>query len=260
VVWSVFATPELSMDLRKWCFPIVGCITYRGYYDQKAADHYALGLRRDGLEAYVAGIPAYSTLGYFDDPLLNTLSTCRRRTGAADLPRTGASGGLRAQRHGVQRIICHGGGDGRRRALARAGRSPEVRASYQIYDKRRRQFRTMLLGARDQLVELYRSPLDDDAKRQGKARIFDELRQTYANLKKDEWGGYSGYDRWFEQPLTNAHLAAVATYQQWVPAFTALLAQCDGDWDRFYAAARKIGDLPPAERDAALRWRRPPPR
>jgi predicted aminopeptidase len=72
VVWSVFATPELSMDLRKWCFPIVGCITYRGYYDQKAADHYALGLRRDGLEAYVAGIPAYSTLGYFDDPLLNT--------------------------------------------------------------------------------------------------------------------------------------------------------------------------------------------
>jgi predicted aminopeptidase len=96
---------------------------------------------------------------------------------------------------------------------------------------------------------------------QGKARIFDELRQTYANLKKDEWGGYSGYDRWFEQPLTNAHLAAVATYQQWVPAFTALLAQCDGDWDRFYAAARKIGDLPPAERDAACAsWRRPPPR
>jgi predicted aminopeptidase len=143
------------------------------------------------------------------------------------------------------------------RWLAQEG-SPEVRASYQVYDKRRRQFRAMLLDTRDKLVALYRSPLDDNAKREGKARIFDELRQTYANLKQDEWGGYSGYDRWFDQPLTNAHLAAVATYQQWVPAFTALLAQCDGDWERFYAAARKIGDLSPAERDAALRKLAPP--
>ena len=259
VVWSVFATPELSMDLRKWCFPIVGCITYRGYYDQKAADHYALGLRRDGLEAYVAGIPAYSTLGYFDDPLLNTF---------VYLPEGELA---RLIFHELAHQVVYVRNDtafnesfatavetaGVERWLAQEG-SPEVRASYQIYDKRRRQFRTMLLGAREQLVELYHSPLDDGAKRQGKARIFDELRQTYANLKKDEWGGYSGYDRWFEQPLTNAHLAAVATYQQWVPAFAALLAQCDGDWERFYAAARKIGDLPPAERDAALRKLAPP--
>jgi len=258
VVWSVFATPELSMELRKWCFPIAGCITYRGYYDQHDAEHYAQGLRHDGLEAYVAGIPAYSTLGYFDDPLLNTF---------VYLPEGELA---RLIFHELAHQVVYVRNDtafnesfatavetaGVERWLAQEG-SHESRATYQVYDKRRREFRAMLLDTRDKLVALYRSPLDDDAKRQAKAHIFDGLRQTYAGLKA-EWGGYSGYDRWFDQPLTNAHLAAVATYQQWVPAFTALLAQCGGDWERFYAAVRKIGDLPPAERDAALRKLAPP--
>jgi len=142
------------------------------------------------------------------------------------------------------------------RWLAQDG-SPDARASYAIYDARRRQFRAMLLSTRDKLVTLYKSPLDDAAKREGKASIFDGLRHDYAALKT-EWGGYTGYDRWFDRPLTNAHLAAVATYQQWVPAFTALLAQSGGDWEKFYTAVRRIGDLPPAERDAALRRLAPP--
>ncbi|MNT08625.1 hypothetical protein D3C72_1433730 [compost metagenome] len=140
--------------------------------------------------------------------------------------------------------------------LAQAA-SADARASYQIYDSRRRDFRAMLLHTRDKLVALYRAPLDEEAKRQGKARIFSELREDYAQ-KRAAWGNYSGYDRWFDQPLTNAHLAAVATYQQWVPAFTALLARSGGDWTRFYAEARRLGDLPPAERDAALRRLAPP--
>ncbi|MDT6960671.1 aminopeptidase [Cupriavidus sp. SZY C1] len=258
VVWSVFATPELSMDLRKWCFPIVGCITYRGYYSQDDAEQYAQGLRRSGFETYVAGIPAYSTLGYFDDPLLNTFVYQPEGELA------------RLVFHELAHQVVYVRNDtafnesfatavevaGVERWLAQEG-SADARASYRIYDGRRRQFRTMLLGTRDKLVTLYKSPLDDEAKRQGKARIFDELRQEYAALKT-EWGGYTGYDRWFDQPLTNAHLAAVATYQQWVPAFTALLAQSGGDWTRFYAAARQIGDLPPAQRDAALRQLAPP--
>ncbi|SDD78864.1 Predicted aminopeptidase [Cupriavidus sp. YR651] len=258
VVWSVFATPELSMDLRKWCFPVVGCITYRGYYAQADADHYAEGLRREGLEAYVAGIPAYSTLGYFDDPLLNTFvylpegelarlifhELAHQVVYVRNDTAFNESFATAVEVAGVERWLAHAA-------------SPEARASYQIYDNRRRQFRAMLLSTRDKLVALYRSPLDDDAKREGKARIFAELRESYARTRA-EWGGYSGYDRWFDQPLTNAHLAAVATYQQWVPAFTALLAQSGGDWDRFYAAARKIGDLPAADRDAALRRLAPP--
>jgi predicted aminopeptidase len=258
VVWSVFATPELSMELRKWCFPIVGCITYRGYYDQNDAEHYAQNLRHDGLEAYVAGIPAYSTLGYFDDPLLNTFvyqpegelarlifhELAHQVVYVRNDTAFNESFATAVETAGVQRWLAQDG-------------SPDARASYAIYDARRRQFRAMLLSTRDKLVTLYKSPLDDAAKRDGKARIFDGLRQEYAALKV-EWGGYTGYDRWFDQPLTNAHLAAVATYQQWVPAFTALLAQSDGDWDKFYAAVRRIGDLPPAERDAALRRLAPP--
>lgn len=258
VVWSVFATPELSMELRKWCFPIVGCITYRGYYDPVDAEQYAQGLRRDGLETYVAGIPAYSTLGYFDDPLLNTFvyqpegelarlifhELAHQVVYVRNDTAFNESFATAVEVAGVERWLAQEG-------------SADARASYKIYDGRRRQFRTMLLRTRDKLVTLYKSALDDEGKRQGKARIFDELRQEYAALKV-EWGGYTGYDRWFDQPLTNAHLAAVATYQQWVPAFTALLAQSDGDWERFYAAARRIGDLPPAERDAALRKLAPP--
>ncbi|WP_454765056.1 aminopeptidase [Cupriavidus campinensis] len=258
VVWSVFATPELSMELRNWCFPIVGCITYRGYYDQNDAERYARGLRHDGFETYVAGIPAYSTLGYFDDPLLNTF---------VYLPEGELA---RLIFHELAHQVVYVRNDtafnesfatavetaGVERWLAQEA-SPEARARYQIYDSRRREFRALLLGTRDKLVALYRAPLDDEAKRQGKARIFAELREDYAR-KRAEWGNYSGYDRWFDQPLTNAHLAAVATYQQWVPAFTVLLAQSDGDWTRFYAAARRIGDLPAAGRDAALRRLAPP--
>ncbi|RZT41025.1 aminopeptidase [Cupriavidus agavae] len=258
VVWSVFATPELSMDLRKWCFPIVGCISYRGYYDQNDAELYARGLRGDGFETYVAGIPAYSTLGYFDDPLLNTFvyqpegelarlifhELAHQVVYVRNDTAFNESFATAVEAAGVERWLAQEG-------------SADARASYRIYDGRRRQFRAMLLDTRDKLVKLYQSRQDDAAKRQGKARIFDELRAEYGALKA-EWGGYTGYDRWFDQPLTNAHLAAVATYQQWVPAFTALLAQSGGDWDRFYAEARRIGDLAPPERDAALRKLAPP--
>ncbi|MFJ4293889.1 aminopeptidase [Cupriavidus sp. NPDC089707] len=258
VVWSVFATPELSMELRKWCFPIVGCISYRGYYAQADAEQYAQGLRRDGQEAYVAGIPAYSTLGYFDDPLLNTFvylpegelarlifhELAHQVVYVRNDTAFNESFATAVEAAGVERWLAEDA-------------SEDARASYRQYDARRQQFRALLLGTRDRLAALYQTPLDDEAKREGKARIFADLRAQYARLKV-EWGNYSGYDRWFDQPLTNAHLAAVATYQQWVPAFTALLVQCDGDWRRFYEEAGRIGALPSAEREATLRRLAPP--
>ncbi|MGO4153734.1 aminopeptidase [Cupriavidus sp. YAF13] len=258
VVWSVFATPELSMELHKWCFLVVGCISYRGYYAQADADGYAQGLRKVGLEPYVAGIPAYSTLGYFDDPLLNTFvyqpegelarlifhELAHQVVYVRNDTTFNESFATAVETAGVERWL----------ALAA---SPDARASYRQYDLRRQQFRAMLLDARDRLDALYHSPLSDDAKRAGKAEVFAGLRARYAKLKQ-EWGGYSGYDRWFERPLTNAQLAAVATYQQWVPAFMVLLAQNGGDWTAFYAEVRRIGDLPRAERDARLRQLAPP--
>lgn len=253
VVWSVFATPELSMELHKWCFLVVGCINYRGYYAIEDAHRYAAALRSQGLETYVAGVPAYSTLGYFDDPLLNTF---------VYLPEGELA---RMIFHELAHQVVYVRNDttfnesfasaveiaGVERWLAREA-SADARASYRQYDARRQQFRAMLLQARAELDALYRRPIDDDAKRAGKAAIFAALRQRYAALK-ESWGGYSGYDRWFSQPLTNAHLAAVATYQQWVPAFLALLDQCGGDWKAFYAEAERIGKLKPEQRKARLR-------
>lgn len=259
VVWSVFATPELSLELHKWCFLVVGCINYRGYYAQEDAQRYAATLRSQGLETYVAGVPAYSTLGYFDDPLLNTF---------VYLPEGELA---RLIFHELAHQVVYVRNDttfnesfatavetaGIERWLATEA-SPDARASYRQYDARRRQFRALLLDTRQRLDALYRSPLDDDAKRTGKAAIFTRMRAQYAALK-ESWGGYSGYDRWFEQPLTNAHLAAVATYQQWVPAFLTLFAQTGGDWKRFYREAERIGKLPAERRAAALRALTPAP-
>ncbi|AGW92044.1 MULTISPECIES: aminopeptidase [Cupriavidus] len=258
VVWSVFATPELSMDLHKWCFPIVGCISYRGYYAQSDAEQYAQSLRRDGYEAYVAGIPAYSTLGYFDDPLLNTFVYLPEGELARLIFHELAHQVVYVRNDTAfnESFATAVEGAGVERWLAEDA-SEDARASYRQYDARRQQFRALLLATRDRLAALYLTPLDENAKREGKAAIFADLRAQYARLKT-EWGGYTGYDRWFDQPLTNAHLAAVATYQQWVPAFTALLAQCDGDWRRFYMEAGRIGALPAAEREAALQRLAPP--
>lgn len=258
VVWSVFATPELSLTLHKWCFLVVGCIDYRGYYAQADAERYAAELRAKGLEAYVAGVPAYSTLGYFDDPLLNTF---------VYLPEGELA---RLIFHELAHQVVYVRNDTAfnesfATAVETAGvarwmaldASADARASYRQYDARRRQFRALLLDTRARLAEIYRGALGDDDKRAAKARIFDDMRARYARLK-EEWGGYSGYDRWFNQPLTNAHLAAVATYQQWVPSFLSLLAKCGGDWQRFYTEAKRIGDLPRREREAALRALAPP--
>ncbi|TWG78815.1 putative aminopeptidase [Cupriavidus gilardii J11] len=241
VVWSVFATPELSLELHKWCFLVVGCINYRGYYAQEDAQRYAATLRSQGLETYVAGVPAYSTLGYFDDPLLNTF---------VYLPEGELA---RMLFHELAHQVVYVRNDttfnesfasavevaGVERWLATEA-SDDARASYRQYDARRRAFRALLQDTRQQLDTLYRSPVDDQAKRDGKAAIFARMRDRYGALK-ESWGGYSGYDRWFEQPLSNAHLAAVATYQQWVPAFLALFAQTGGDWKRFYAEVGRAG-------------------
>jgi len=258
VVWSVFATPELSMVLNKWCFPVVGCISYRGYYDHAEAERYAAQLRREGLEAYVAGIPAYSTLGYFDDPLLNTFvyqpagelarlifhELGHQVVYVRDDTAFNESFATAVETAGVERWLAQEA-------------TPEQRDSYRQYDARRQQFRALVLAMRNRLDALYRSPLGDDDKRRRKAELLAELREQYASLKAS-WGGYAGYDRWFAQPLVNPQFAAVSTYQQWVPAFLVLLARCDGDWRRFYAEVKRIGDLPPAERTAALRALAPP--
>lgn len=252
VVWNVFATRELSLDLKQWCYPVVGCAGYRGYFDREAAERAAAALRSDGYEVNVAGVPAYSTLGWLPDPLLNTF--------------IGGSEGQVASMvfHELAHQVVFVGGDttfnesfatavereGVRRWLA-ANDDPALRQSYAEFARRRQDFINLLLTYRDRLDALYRSGVPDDLKRDGKRRLFAELQADYRRLKAS-WGGFAGYDRYFAQDLTNAHLAAVGAYNALVPAFDALLDREGGDFARFYAEVRRLSRLAKDDREAEL--------
>jgi predicted aminopeptidase len=252
VVWNVFATRELSLELKRWCYPVAGCAGYRGYFDRAAAERAAADLRAEGYEANVAGVPAYSTLGWLPDPLLNTF--------------IGGSEGQLASLvfHELAHQVVFVGGDttfnesfatavereGMRRWLV-ANDDPAMRESYLQFAERRQGFIELLMKYRDALEALYESDASDDAKRDGKRRLFGDLKSEYLELKA-AWGGFAGYDRFFEQELNNAHLASIGAYNALVPAFDLLLAQSGGDFRAFYEEVRRLARLSKTERNEAL--------
>ena len=252
VVWNVFAAPEFSVELQPWCMLFVGCVNYRGYYDQDAARGYADELNDTGADIHVGGVPAYTTLGYFDDPLLNTFL------------RFGDQEVARIIFHELAHQIVYVDGDtvfnesfataveneGLRRWLTRTA-SAEHLKNFERHQQRKAQFRQLVSATRDTLRVLYASPLPPDAKRRGKADTIAGMKRDYAELKAD-WGGYAGFDLWFSQPLNNATLGSVSLYTQWVPAFKTLLDEEEGDLPRFYRRVAALGELSKEERAVAL--------
>jgi len=253
--WNVIAAGEFSVDAETWCFPIAGCVAYRGYYAEDAAEGYAAGLRTRGLDVAVNGAVAYSTLGWFDDPLLSSMLR-------GDQLRTV---GLIFHELAHQRLYVADDSDfneafatfveheGVRRWLAARRQEGDGEARYAAGLARREDFAALLGEARAELAAIYASDADAAAKRRAKAAGFDRLRTAYATLRDGRWEGYSGYDRWFDRELNNAHLVAVATYFRWVPAFAALYRQSGGELAAFYSAAAALGELPMAPRRARLR-------
>jgi predicted aminopeptidase len=253
VLWNVFATPELSLKPMEWCFVVAGCTAYRGYFSQRDADAFAAKLRADGHDVNVGGVTAYSTLGWFRDPMLNTV---------IDRPLPEIAG-LIFHELAHQRVYV--GGDtafsesfamtveleGMRRWLQTQA-TPDEYHKYEARLKRGEEFAALALKYRDRLEALYESNASVTEKRAGKARIFAELRDEYAQLKAERWSGYTGYDGWFGQQLNNAHLVSIGVYHRHVPAFRALLARHHGDLRAFYRAVETIGRLPAIERTAAL--------
>ena len=213
-VWNVVAAPELSLKLETWCFPVVGCVSYRGYYDQTQAEALASELRARGLEANVYGVPAYSTLGklprfdWLADPLLNTF--------------IGYPEGELARLifHELAHQVAFAPGDtvfneSFATAVERIGgakwlaehASARAREDFERYDARRQDFRALTARYRDRFNALYASSASDGEKRAGKAALMRELRAEYEAIKTERWGGFSGYDGWFalEQPLECRH-------------------------------------------------------
>jgi predicted aminopeptidase len=258
VLWNVVATPELSLKPLVWCFPVAGCVNYRGYYSKEAAESYAKELRADGDDVEVGGVPAYSTLGWFSDPLISTFINYPD----AEL--------ARMIFHELAHQIVYAQGDsqfnesfastveevGVERWMERFG-NQTMRDGYARYKSRKHDFLALLLKYRKALEQNYALvDRSDNEKRAVKARLFQELKDEYQVLKGN-WGGYAGYDRFFEQPLSNAHLASIATYEDFVPAFRAMLRR-DGSFPRFYKSVTRLAEMDRADRHRILKALTPP--
>lgn len=250
VVWNVFAAPELSVEPMTWCFPMVGCLVYRGYFSEQVARDFAHDLENKGYDTIVAGISAYSTLGWFSDPVLNTF-----------VDRSDAElAGLIFHELSHQVIYIKDDSvfneslatavelEGMRRWLQVAGEGERIEEERERL-KRRDEFIALLLDVRERLREAYKSTQSDAWKREQKQLIIQRMRERY-RLMADRWQ-YTGYDRWFEQDLNNAHFISAAAYHSRVPAFTALL-QSVADFDAFWKEAKRISKLPATERNEEL--------
>lgn len=253
VVMNVVATAELSVDPVTWCFPVVGCVPYRGYFNEADAVAFGETLAADGLDVALSPSTAYSTLGWFDDPLLSTLLIRSDETLAGTIFHELSHQRVYVQDDGTfnESYAVAVEREGVRRWLARYG-APGAVAAYELENRREAGFLALVQGARADLDALFRSGVSDEEKRAGKAAIFAELQADYRGLRAS-WGGYDGYDGWFQRDLNNAHLALVGTYTDYLTAFEALLDSVGGDMAAFHAAVAELAALPRAERDTALR-------
>ncbi len=256
-VWNVTAAPELGLTLKTWCFPVVGCVGYRGYFDRVDAERFAAELRSPDVEVYVYGVPAYSTLGKlpFDalsDPLLNTFINYREGelarlifhelahqvAYASDDTVFNESFAVAVERIGGARWL---------EGAQQAGAAEE----YQRFDSRRSDFRALTQKYRERLLTLYKSEAPDDQKRAAKATLMAEMRAEHVKLKAERWGGFAGYDGWFSR-ANNASFGVLAAYSELVPAFERLFERQGRDFNRFYAEVRRLAALPKDQRRAAL--------
>jgi predicted aminopeptidase len=253
VVWNVFATPELSTQLKTWCYPFFGCASYRGYFDRGEADHLAAGLAAQGYDVSVGPVQAFSTLGWFSDPLLNTFinlpepelarlifhELAHQVLYVRDDTVFNESFATAVEREGVRRWLQAQGSD-------------RLRAEWQQIEQRRAQFLDLLTRTRAALDEVYTGTAPDPDKRERKRALFAELQGRYQALRDGPWGGFKGYDRFFGQPLNNAHLAAIGAYFDRVPAFEALMRRTGPDMAAFFREAKRIAALRKDARDREL--------
>ncbi len=256
-VWNVVATPELSLTLKTSCFPIVGCVGYRGFFQQAEAEAFGAQLREQGLEVTVYGVSAYSTLGrlptaWMADPLLNTFIHWSEGELA------------RMIFHELSHQVAYANDDtmfnesfataveriGGARWLAAHG-SAKAREDYERIDGRRQDFRALTLKYRQRLADVYAGGAPDADKRIAKAAAMAEFRTDFDALKAARWGGFTGYDSWVAR-ANNASFGVLAAYNELVPQFERLFTAQGRDFERFYAEVQRLAALPKDQRRAEL--------
>jgi predicted aminopeptidase len=257
-IWNVVAAPELSLEAKTWCFPIAGCVSYRGYFSEADARAFAQSLQRENYDTLVAGVPAYSTLSWFDDPVLSSFSSWPAPSVARLIFHELAHQQLYLSDDSAfnEAFATSVELAGSKRWLAASGSAKEVEL-FQRQLEREEIFVEWTNTLHLRLVELYASSLSRATKRQQKQEILAEARHNYQSLK-DSWGGYSGYDKWVAS-LNNARLTSLKTYRRLLPAFNALLAENNYDFKAFYLACKKLAEQPAEQRQRFLaKWQDAP--
>ncbi len=252
VVWTVVATPAYSIKAKQWCFIIVGCLSYRGYFSKTSAEEFADELKKQGMDVYVSGTKAYSTLGWFDDPLLSTMLY------KSEAYRIGIIfHELAHQQMYVENDTAFN------EAFASTVELEGIKAwyenkkdsqgfkNYSIAKQRDKAFKNLLKQTRQELKVLYQSEQSTESMQENKVARFKTLQARYKNLKK-QWDGYTGYDKWMAQKLNNAQLALVATYNNWIPAFRALYKKSNADFSVFYTNVKSLSETEKLEREKEL--------
>ena len=249
LVWNVIAAPEFSLQPRKWCFPVAGCVPYRGFFQQQKAARSAARLQEKGMDVYVSPATAYSSLGWFDDPLLSTMFSHSDTRLAAHL--------FHELAH--QRLYVKGDG------MFNEGYASFVEVTavkiwleslhrqgdllqWQGLRDTRLDFSELIGHTREKLNKLYLSEAPDSSKRSRKAEIIASLTKEYKQLSAEKWQGKSYYEAWFKNPPNNAKLALYSTYQGSNCAFQGLLNQAGGDLQEFHRLAGQKAALEKAER------------
>ncbi|GAB3371256.1 aminopeptidase [Azotobacter armeniacus] len=250
VVWNLLATEEFSVEPLSHCFPIAGCVAYRGYYQPGRARGAAALLHQQGLDTFVGGVEAYSTLGWFADPILAGMlrhgddalaalifhELAHQRLYVPNDTAFNESFASFVEREGL-----------RQWRASRGLPPPDERRAHQG-----EQFTRLVLDTRERLRELYASGLPASEMRQRKAAEFERLRLRYRALRDGEWQGDRHYDAWVEGPLNNAKLLPFGLYDGWLPAFKEIFRRAGQDWPRFYAEAERLAQLPAAARERRL--------
>lgn len=239
-VWVVVAADEFSVTAKQWCYLVIGCASYRGFFKLDSAREFAKDLQRKGYETSLGGAPAYSTLGWFNDPLLPSMFT----DGDAVLAET--------LFHELAHQVLYVNGEsdfneafatvvGERGAQMWLSQfKPALLASYQQRTAAYNEFVELLLASRERLQAVYALQVDEVEKRVLKKSEFMRLRQEYQDLKAERWRGIGWFDRWFDAPINNARLTAVATYRDQVPLLDALFVACGEDFSRYYQRLQRL--------------------
>ena len=249
VVWNVIATPEFSTQPLQWCYPIVGCVVYRGYFTPERANTEARKLKKKGYDVMVGGVRAYSTLGWFDDPVLSSMlensdtylaslifhELAHQVIFVPDDVGFNESFAVAVEREGVRRWLTENG-------------QTELALNYHQTQNQQDTLVKLMLNAREELDKAYVLDIRDQERRQRKAIIIDQLRQKYRE-RQASFGLQHG--AWFSSELNNAHFAMIATYYEHVDEFS-LLLRSSSDWHGIFEQVSELSELPSRERKEAI--------